>query len=66
MEIIVNGEPKTVASGMNVNTYIKSLDLAPDTVVVEYDGRIVQRNEYESCVLADGGELELIRFVGGG
>jgi len=66
MEIIVNGESKTTDSGTNVYEYIKSIDLDPETVVVEYNGKIVRLEEYKSCILAEGGELELIRFIGGG
>jgi sulfur carrier protein len=66
MEIIVNGESKTIAPGINVFDYVKSIDLDPETVVVEYDGKIIKRDEYKTCILADGGELELIRFIGGG
>ncbi len=66
MKIIVNGETKTIASGTNVQDYIKSIDFDPETVVAEYDGKIIKKDEYHSCILAEGGELELIRFIGGG
>jgi sulfur carrier protein len=42
------------------------MELNPDTVVAECDGRIINRDEYDSLVLQDGNVLELIRFVGGG
>ncbi len=66
MKIIVNGESKTIASGVNVYDYVKSIELDPETVVAEYDGKIIKKDEYRSCILAEGGELELIRFIGGG
>ena len=66
MEIIVNGESRTIEPGISVDVYIRSLDLDPETVVVEYDGKIIKVEDYNSCILADGGELELIRFIGGG
>ena len=46
--------------------FLKSLDLDPDTVVVECNGEIIARTHYESHLLTDGAKLELIRFVGGG
>ena len=46
--------------------HIRDLDLNPDTVVAECDGRIISRDDYESLLLQEGSVLELIRFVGGG
>ncbi len=43
-----------------------SLGFDPETVVVELDGRILQRTDYAAHRLTDGCELELIRFIGGG
>jgi len=66
MEIIVNGESKMIEPGTSVEVYIRLLDLDPEAVVVEYDTKIIKREDYKTCILADGGKLELIRFVGGG
>ena len=55
-----------MAEGTSLVAYIESLELNPATVVVEYNRRIVPRDEYADLVLEEGCELELIRFVGGG
>lgn len=49
-----------------VYDYVCSLNFDPETVVVEMDGQIIQREEYQSRLLKDGCILELIRFIGGG
>ena len=66
MKITCNGEIKEIQAATTLISFIRDMDLNPDTVVAECDGRIVKRNEYDSMVLSEGNVLELIRFVGGG
>ena len=66
MKITCNGEIKNIDPGTTPVTLIEDLDLNPDTVVVECDGRIVKREEYDTLVLTEGNIIELVRFVGGG
>ena len=66
MQITCNGETREIAPNMTLIAFIRSLNLNPDTVVAECDGRIVKRDEYDTMELCEGNVLELIRFVGGG
>ena len=66
MKITCNAETREIAPDTTLISFIRDLDLNPDTVVAECDGRIVKRDEYDSFVLSEGNVLELIRFVGGG
>ena len=66
MEITCNGTKRELAQDSLLLDFLKSLDLDPDTVVVECNGVIVSRDEYGRRILRDGEKLELIRFVGGG
>jgi len=66
MEITVNGETKEIAPKTTLVSLITDMGLNPDTVVIECDGKIIKRDEYDSLVLQEGNVLELIRFVGGG
>jgi sulfur carrier protein len=66
MKIICNGEEKEVAAGIKLGELISRLELNPDTVVAECDGRIIQRMDYDAFELSENSKLELIRFVGGG
>lgn len=65
-QITCNGELRQFEEGMSVERFIAALGLNPETVVVECDGRILRRAEYDAISLRDGMTLELIRFVGGG
>jgi sulfur carrier protein len=66
MRITCNGEIKDIDPGITLVALIQNLDLNPDTVVAECDGRIVKRDEYDALVLTEGNVIELVRFVGGG
>lgn len=66
MKILCNGAERDIRDGMTVMDLIRELDLNPETVVVEYNNRILPRNEYDELLIEDGATLELVRFVGGG
>ena len=66
MKITCNGQTKEISPNTTLASFITAMDLNPDTVVAECDGRIIKRDEYNTMVLQEGNVLELIRFVGGG
>ena len=66
MKITVNGENRVVADNTCVADYLKELEINMETVVVECDGIILERDDYGTQILKDGAVLELIRFIGGG
>lgn len=66
MKITCNGETKEITPNTTLISFIRDINLNPDTVVAECDGRIVKREEYDNLVLSEENVLELIRFVGGG
>ncbi|MFH7320242.1 sulfur carrier protein ThiS [Desulfurivibrio sp. D14AmB] len=64
--IICNGQERLIAPGLTVAAFIATLELNPDMMAVELDGRVLERTTYDSTFLAAGARVELIRFVGGG
>lgn len=66
IRLLVNGEPRTVSSGLTVRGLLESLGLTPATIVVERNLEILDRELYEDTVLDEGDRLELVHFVGGG
>ena len=66
MEITVNGEKKSFVSEISLPDLLKSFDLKKERVVVELNLNIVKKDSYESTVIKDGDNLELVHFVGGG
>jgi thiamine biosynthesis protein ThiS len=66
IQLLVNGEPRTVSPGLTVRGLLESFGLTPATIVVERNRAILDRAKYEDTVLYDGDRLELVHFVGGG
>ena len=66
LSITINGEPRTVESGLSVAALIAFLGLNPKKVAVERNLEIVPRSSHAAVMLADGDALEIVHFVGGG
>ncbi len=67
--MVVNGENVSLDSLPEIRSLtqlVKHYQLHPQTVVVELNGHIPQRNEWDSITLKEQDRIELIRFVGGG
>jgi thiamine biosynthesis protein ThiS len=66
MEIVVNGESRTVGEGTTLLSLLQGLSLPETRVAVERNRSIVRKNEFAATILADGDRLEIVTFVGGG
>lgn len=66
LEVVINGETRTVAQGTTVAALIGELGLGDRRVAVERNRQVVPRAEHATTVLAAGDRLELVTFVGGG
>lgn len=66
IQIVANGEPRTVPAGRTLAAFLTDLGLDPDVVVVERNGEIVPRPRFDGLRLEAGDRLEVVHFVGGG
>jgi len=66
IDIVINGETRSIPEGQTVLDLLKSLELDPGRVAVELDRVILRRPEWASRVLQPGTRLEVVYFVGGG
>jgi len=66
LTIITNGEDRQVEVGSTLLSLLETLDLDPQTVVVELNKKIVSRTAFAETSLNNGDEVELVHFVGGG
>lgn len=66
MQIKVNGELLEIQNGTTLMDFIKSKDLPPESVVIQYNLDIVKKEEWSNIVLQENDDLEVLRFVGGG
>jgi len=66
ISIIVNGEHRRVPSGITLGGLADLLGLVPEKVAVERNLEIVPRSQIGETQVADGDEIEIVHFVGGG
>lgn len=66
IQIVANGNPRTVPEGQSVAAFLAGLGLDPDVVVVERNGEIVPRSRFGELRLEADDALEIVHFVGGG
>lgn len=63
--VLINGESIS-AEGISILDYLKKLGKDPAHVAIMVNGEILPKAQYESCVMREGNEVEIIGFVGGG
>jgi sulfur carrier protein len=66
IQIVVNGQVRSVTDGLTLTHLLVRLDIAGDRVAVELNRNIVRRSDWDSTVVAPGATLEIVQFVGGG
>ena len=66
IDVVVNGNPRSVAAGTTVLGLLGELGLGEKRVAVERNLEVVPRAQHATTLLADGDRLEVVTFVGGG
>jgi len=66
LEITVNGELMKFSSELTVLELLRKLDMNPQSVVVELNRVILERNALDTVTLSTGDVVEIVQFVGGG
>lgn len=64
--LTLNGEPHRIALGSSVADLVRQIGLDPKKVAVERNLEIVPRSTLANVILAEGDNLEIVHFVGGG
>ena len=65
MHITVNGERLEVADETTVRQLTARFQMVPEKVAIERNRRLVRAGQYDD-MLADGDQVEIVTFVGGG
>jgi len=66
MQLIINGQPATVAEALRLPELLALKGLNPERLAVELNGDIVPKSRYHEVILHEQDTLELLSFVGGG
>jgi sulfur carrier protein len=66
IEVVINGETRTVVQGTTIAALIVELGLGDRRVAVERNREVVPRAQHASTEVLAGDRIELVTFVGGG
>jgi len=66
LKISLNGEPFEVAGPLTVDRLLAQLEIDPRRVAVEHNVSVLKRTTYETTMINEGDEVEVVNFVGGG
>jgi thiamine biosynthesis protein ThiS len=66
LRIRLNGEPHELPGSLTVAALLDRLGIDSRRVAVERNLLVVRRAEYASTTIAEGDEVEIVNFVGGG
>jgi sulfur carrier protein len=66
MQITVNGKTIEIKEDTSLLDLLESKKLKPNTVVVEFNKEILNKNSFANVQLKNNDVLEIIHFVGGG
>jgi len=66
MRAFINGSEKEIETGMTISALLVSLGLKKGMTVVELNGEIIGRDDFDSRSISHGDKVEIVRFVGGG
>ena len=66
INLVLNGDLRRVAPGSSLAALLAELDLDAGKVAVERNLEIVPRSTFAAVELAEGDQLEIVHFVGGG
>ncbi len=62
----VNGKNITGKAGMTLQAYLEEAGYRIERIVVERNGEIVSKTEYNTVQLTEADTIEVVSFVGGG
>ena len=66
MDIVLNGEPRSLANPLTVLELLQGEGLGERRVAVEVNGEIVPRSRHAGHALQQGDRIEIVHALGGG
>ncbi len=66
IQIVLNGEPRTIPQGLNLMEMLVEVGVEPERVAVELNRAIVRQANWREQMVEAGATIEIVQFVGGG
>ena len=66
MIISLNGDPHELAGPLTVTELLQQLDIDARRVAVEHNLVVLKRATFDTVIVREGDQVEIVNFVGGG
>ena len=66
MRIELNGERYEIAAPLSVTELLAQLEIDARRVAVEHNLIVLKRGAFDTTMVQDGDQVEIVNFVGGG
>jgi thiamine biosynthesis protein ThiS len=66
LTIRLNGEPYEITAPLTISGLLATLGIDPRRVAVEHNLVVIKRDRYDSTIVDNGDEVEIVNLVGGG
>ena len=66
MELTINGEKRKINESQNLADLVKELDIQTSHFAMALNQQVVPRSKYESTVIKENDQIEIVHAVGGG
>lgn len=66
MKVKINGEYKEIPGEISLFELLSKLDLPTKQIAIELNKDVVRKKDWESILVSDQDNIEIIHFVGGG
>ena len=66
MEININGKKESLPEGLSLLEFLQKKKQELAGVVVEYNEKVIPREQWSAIKLQDADVLEILKFMGGG
>ena len=66
INVTINGDALKFESALSLDELLMKLDIEQDKVAIEHNREIVPKSTFHRVQVADGDNLEIVHFIGGG
>ncbi len=66
MTFTVNGKKVEIDKPVSISSYLDSIGVSAEKVVIELNYEIPDRKKWTEIILKDGDNVEIVKFIGGG
>jgi sulfur carrier protein len=66
MAVRINGKEIDTCEGLTLGKFLRDKEIAVEKIVVEYNLNVLSREFFDSTLIKNGDNIEILSFVGGG